>query len=468
VAAGLALLLAGCSLDGLLKSNEMPPNVSDPALTQTPQGAVAAYNGTVAEFRDAFGGGGSFVAETGLLSDELLKTQETSTLSNSLDRRLLPEEDQVPDGGLYARFNRVRALAGQAIGLMTRYVPEQPTLQAHTYALEGYAETFLAELYCSGIPLSTVDFAGDYTYRPGSSTAAVFTHARALFDTALTLAGDSTCFTHLAAVGKARALLALGDYAGAAAAVAAVPDAYRYQVSYTDANGLSANNFATLSAGHVWFATVADREGTNGLDYRTSGDPRTTVTQRGTYQVGGISFPIYHPNRYSDSTVDPTTLAVTLTGAGPIVLASGVEARLIEAEAALQAGDAGTWLAKLNALRTDGTYDTTATSPPDTLWHAGTGGVAGLGPLADPGTAAGRVDPLFRERAFWLFLTGHRQGDLRRLIRQYDRSDEQVYPVGAYPNGTFGEQYGSDVTVPIPTAERTLNPLFTGCISRDA
>ena len=51
---------------------------------------------------------------------------------------------------------------------------------AHLLALEGYTEVLLAELYCSGIPLSTVDYRGDYTLRPGSSTEQVFAHAAAL------------------------------------------------------------------------------------------------------------------------------------------------------------------------------------------------------------------------------------------------------------------------------------------------
>ena len=41
-------------------------------------------------------------------------------------------------------------------------------------------------------------------------------------------------------------------------------------------------------------------------------------------------------------------------------------------------------------------------------------------PTLDPGDAVGRENLLFRERAFWLFLTGHRMGDLRRLISQAD------------------------------------------------
>jgi hypothetical protein len=105
----------------------------------------------------------------------------------------------------------------------------------------------------------------------------------------------------------------------------------------------------------------------------------------------------------------------------PIVDASGVEARLIEAEAALHAGDVGTWLSKLNALRA---------------------GTAGLTPLSDPGTADAQVDLMFRERAFWMFGTAHRVGDLRRLVRQYGRAITSTFPTGPYhkDNLTRGDQ----------------------------
>src|SRR5881394_2234592 len=223
----LVMLLGatGCSLDGLLNSNQLPPDVSDPAITQTPDGARSAYVGTLAQFRVAFGGGvgtSSFVAATGALSDELLALG-----SGGLDQRLLAE-----GGGnaadTYSNLQKVRGQAGQAIGLLARYLPDQPALAGQLYALQGYAELFLAALFCSGIPLSTLDYGGDFTYRPGSTTKDVFTHAVSLFDTALTLAGDSARVRDLARVGQARALLGMGEYAAAAAAVAAVADGYRY------------------------------------------------------------------------------------------------------------------------------------------------------------------------------------------------------------------------------------------------
>jgi hypothetical protein len=66
------------------------------------------------------------------------------------------------------------------------------------------------------------------------------------------------------------------------------------------------------------------------------------------------------------------------------------------------------------------------------------------------------VDQLFKERAYWLFLTSHRLGDLRRLVTQYNRGTETVFPTGTYhKSGT----YGTDVNSPVPQAEEN-NPNF--------
>jgi starch-binding outer membrane protein, SusD/RagB family len=467
VLAGVAALATGC--DSLLDSDELPPDVSDPGRIQTPQGAVAAYHGALAQFRGAFAGtheadsredAGSFVAITGLLTDELQLSVRIAApeADVAVDGRAVTEGEQNSTVlAAYSRLQRTRGQTSQAIGLLTRYAPpEQRALTGHAYAVLGYAELFLAELFCSGVPLSTLDFEGDYTYRPGSSTEEVYQHALARFDSALVLAADDLRFVHLARMGQARALLGLGRLPEAATAAAEVPDGYRYELQFNDATGANATNFAAPAQfPHViWTFTVPDREGGNGLEYRSSGDPRTATTLLGTASGGGE---VYHPNKYAT------------TGASPVVLASGVEARLVEAEAALQNG--GDWLGILNRLRTDGSFttqpnpvDTTLT---DTLWNAGSGGVAGLKPLEAPADPAAQVDLLFRERAFWLFLTGQRQGDLRRLIRQYGRNPQELYPAGAYPD-IPGASYGSDVTLPIPPEERTSNPQFTGCISRGA
>src|SRR5439155_25897326 len=130
----------------------------------------------------------------------------------------------------------------------------------------------------------------------------------------------------------------------------------------------------------------------------------------------------------------------------PVTLASGIEARLIEAENSLKLGDATNYLAVLNAAR--------ATK-------------AGLAPLTDPGSQIARVDLLFRERAFWFYLTSHRLGDLRRLVRQYLRSAESVFPTGAYHKQ--GLTRGTQVSFVFPQPEEN-NPSYntSSCVPTQA
>jgi hypothetical protein len=439
--AALATLmsLAACSsLDAPL-----PAGTTDPASFNNEDGALRTAQGAVDQFRRSWMNG---VVVSGLLSDELQPSSvlrfasgATSSLTPDLRvaARLMPEFDvtgasQPLNGAatLYTDLQKSRGAAQQGIGMLAKYAPPaRASIRGQLYLTMGYAELMLADVFCSGIPLSTLDFEKDFTYAAGSTTAAVYEHAAALFDTAIVIAADSGALVSAARIGKGRALLALGRYADAAAAVAAVPTAFTYQFSvYWSMSPFGAPPRGSTQSLLASSMTVSDQKGENGLPYRSSGDVRSAVTQSNATTPAQ-----YFPAKY------------LLNQASPFTLADGVEARLIEAEAALQpaANPAGDWLTPLNELRaTRALADTT-----------------------DPGTEAGRVDLLFRERALWLFITGHRQGDLRRLIRQYHRAEDAVYPTGFYPGG-YGV-YGSDVTAPIPLAE-LVNPLYKGCLNRDA
>ena len=105
---------------------------------------------------------------------------------------------------------------------------------------------------------------------------------------------------------------------------------------------------------------------------------------------------------------------------GQIPLVSGIDARLIEAEAKLQASDIAGMMAILNALRTT----------PQTHGHVPTRRVAGADHAGIPG--GGAYGLFFREKAFWSFGRGQRLGDLRRLIRQYSTAAASVGPSGTY------------------------------------
>jgi hypothetical protein len=89
--------------------------------------------------------------------------------------------------------------------------------------------------------------------------------------------------------------------------------------------------------------------------------------------------------------------------------------------------------------------------------------------IVAPADPVSGTDLLFRERAFWLYATGHRLGDMRRLIRQYLRDPETVFPTGDYYRG--GQTYGTDVNLPMPRREQN-NPNLPdtpdGCLDRNA
>jgi hypothetical protein len=137
----------------------------------------------------------------------------------------------------------------------------------------------------------------------------------------------------------------------------------------------------------------------------------------------------------------------------PVPVATGLDARLIEAEAKLKANDIPGMMATLNALRTS----------PQNL---GPLAVPAMAALPVPTSATAATDLFFREKAFWQFGRGMRLGDLRRLIRQYNRTEDVVFPSGKF-HKAGGASYGTDVNLPVTDNERQ-NPNFTGCIDRKA
>lgn len=441
----LSLATAGLGGCGLLDVSDPTAveqrDLSDAAGAELLRGAALRTLATLVEGKSRRGG---------MLADELLCCLAQPDFGlffgvDWLNRRASAEAEARGAGNAtYTQAHQLRTEASVALQQLRAYGSRARA--GEMYGVRAYGALSLAETFCPGFPLrEVVDY--QVVAGPPLSTEAVLERALADYDSALTYAADSARILHFVRVGRARTLLNLGRFAEAASAVAGVPTIYvaraEYAVGVTSVN----NNLALDSPFFTVFFFgpygVADREGGSGLDFVSANDPRvrttpTSVAANGT-QLYGIS---KYPNQSS-----------------PIVVASGIEARLIEAEATLQA-DANNpqWLTILNTLRTDGTQDGGG------IYNPGTGGVAGLAPLTDPGTDAARVDLVFRERAFWLFATGTRLADLRRLIRLYGRASDSVFPTGAYPDGGV---YGTATSIPFPAVlETPHNPAVTGCTSR--
>ena len=436
-AAGM-LGLAACSPTELLEVRD--PDIINPSNVQSVAGANAVRLGAIARLNAATSGGstnseGLFLL-SGLFADEW-NNGDSFIARWEVDQRSIP-----PVNTFLTDVNRMlqrsRVSASQAIGLLEQFNPTGPVADvAEMYFVQAYVENAIGEHYCNGLVMSRI-VNGVEEYGVPSTTTAAFEAALAHADSGLALLpGSSPADVRVRSalqVLKGRILINLDRPAEAGAAVAGLPTSFRYVNSHSqttrDNQIWSFNNSArrySVSAG----------EGTNGLNFATAADPRIRICQGGdaVCTTNGVTI-----NQRDDKSAFPIYVQLIWpTREASVTIAGGVEARMIEAEAAYRAGGFPLMMQKLNQARTEG-------------------GVAGLpATLVDPGTAAGRVDLIFRERAFWMFSTGHRVGDLRRLVKYYGRAAESLFPTGAWHKGG---SYGPDVNFPVPQAEET-NPNVT-------
>jgi hypothetical protein len=229
-----------------------------------------------------------------------------------------------------------------------------------------------------------------------------------------------------------------------------VPTTFQYNYTHSETTGRQNNGAWGVTVSVARFG-VPDREGTNGLPFLSDGDVAGTVKDP---RVANTRRTLNNGRGFDNTTIQYMQQKYPARASAAVV-ADGVEARLIEAEAALRAGNPQGALDILNALRSNAALLTLRGYAPGSL-----------PPLTLAANTAAQVDQLFKERAYWLYLTSHRLGDLRRLVRQYNRNAEAVFPTGSYhKSGT----YGTDVNSPIPQAEDN-NPKFNraGCVTTAA
>lgn len=436
---------AGCSnyQDRLLAAPD--PDVINPSSVNSAAGAEAMRIGALSRVRTLTAGGEGAWMLGGLLADEW-KSGDTFLQRNETDQRII-QENNANVQTMMRDIYRVRTSAREALKVLKDFVPGTPAYQGQMYWAMAIAELTLAEAFCNGTPLGDAS-SGAPEYGPPLTNQAVFQLALAHADSAVTLASGtdatSTAIRNAAAVTKARIQLALGQFTSVAATVSAVPTSFQNLATFALTSG--DNQIWSLNTSQKrWVVGDSFDVGgriTNALPFASSGDPRVKVTGNSTASSpAGKSF-------------DGSTSFISLLNFGrvestPIV--SGLDARLYEAEAKLQANDYAGMMTILNGLRT---------SPPNLGTFTPTA-MAALGVPADRNAA---IDLYFREKAFWTFGRGQRQGDLRRLVRQYGRSQANVFPSGQFFKGGT---YGSDVNFPV-TVDEQNNPDFKGCLDRNA
>ena len=464
VSAGL-VATAACSPSKLVDT-QSPSTVADPSLVETATGAaglrIEALQQTFSAV--AFGGSSDVMTQSGMITDELRGWYYGGYYNPSAsgdDRHTLSLTKDVNVSGYgYGDLQRARTetrYAQQALGLYGGTASVPRAWEGEMYALEGYTVIWLAELYCSGIPLSKASLKGEQIMEKGSSTQEMFTAAIALFDSALVAGADSAKFVNLARVGKARALLGLGQFDAADSVARDVPTDFLYTLAPSLSGGVRFGMAAIFEPAGAY--RVDDHEGGNGLVWST--DPRTGITTVPD-QTGAMLWPAKYNLNPTTGAPDPLTPRTNVL----FRLADGLEARLIQAEAALKRSDAS-WLTTLNMLRATCIGTAVCAPIPGIASNA-------LPALTDPGTPAARLDTLMKERAMWLYLTGHREGDLRRLAHYYGRAINTLWPTGTISEPPYGDMfqtpgplngvpYGSDVVYAPSASERANNPLYGGC-----
>jgi len=451
VVSGILLVFSLGACDSKRVLEVVDPDVAKPGSLAGNAAIPVVYAGAVGDFAVAFGGNTTTEGELGysaLLTDEYINVETFPTRIEIDQRNTTPDNANIV--AVFRATEKARASADFASAKIAGANPNDARL-SETMSLAGFAIDLMGEDYCSGVPISQLTDAGELKFGAPQTTAQLWDDAIAKFDSAITVAtaagASGATQLNLAKLGKARALVNKSDYAGAAALVTGIPTNFVYLVRYSLNTNRENNGVFFWNQNNRRFAPT-DIEGVNGLPYRTDNDPRVRQTRT----AGGVT----SPTTGFDG-VSPLWLANAAASTwapqgkypvrdASIPLATGLEARLIEAEAALKVGDLVGYLTAINAEQS----------------------AQGVTQSTLPATAAAQVDLLFKERAYSLWLTAHRLGDMRRLIRQYGRNSETVFPTGTFfHSGSASGSYGTDVNLILPNQEKN-NPSFTGCIDRAA
>ncbi len=333
---------------------------------------------------------------------------------------LLVREEQ---GTPWNVLSRARWLSDQSVARLQKVLGTAASanhpLMAQALIWRGFTYRVLGESMCvSVMNKGPATPARDNLVRAESAFTAAIAVATAANNAALTSAGRA---------GRAQVRVGLGDWAGAVTDAGAVSSTFMYQMPYfsnvdeygynrTMWSSTAQSFYKATSAWGTWYAAYFD----------ATQDPR--VPYISTALTGAGAFPPV-------GRVNWWPQAKYTTQVAGVNLASGREARLIEAEAALRNSDINTAMAKIDANRA----------------------AAGASVAPRPASLTEAWTLLKKERGIELWLEGRRIGDLRRWAAVNAPGSLNALEIP----GAASYLTGQDTCFPVSREEINTNPNLT-------
>src|SRR5687767_3898189 len=249
VVAVLAIITLPTACDTLKNPLDVAPASRIPAgLLETVANAQILSDGAVGDFECAFN---AYTTQGGTIGEEFIYAQQTASRS-PYDRRNTTKDDadyavnSCTGLGVYTPVQIARQSNENLLALLKTWSdaevaagagsPNRTNLIAIAAAYAGYAYVLLGEGFCT-MAVSSVNLDKSVTYGGEIQRDSVFKLAIARFSEAITAAqaANNTAIETMAYLGRARAKLNLGDYAGAKADASEVPPAYARMISASDA-----------------------------------------------------------------------------------------------------------------------------------------------------------------------------------------------------------------------------------------
>jgi hypothetical protein len=437
----VASTVAGCNARQPLVAKD--PDVVTPGGATGPDALPVLRAGTIGDFAIAVVGaanvsnnGNEGIASWGGIFTDEFEDKDTFPTRSQMNTR----DATAVNSSIAGQFANMGAVHNDAVRALAQYAKFGPSTvgQAEMFNVDGMMYIYTAEHFCSGVPFSTIDVAtGKVTNSPFLTTPQMLDTALARFVSAQqALATDTSdgpadikLQREFATVATARALLDLGQVGPAADTAATMTDAgFAYQI-------LESVN-STRQENGVWNYTdpnqtqafsVGDRKNGTGLPFVSSPDPRVPFFISGAPANNGD--PVFvNQSKYPTSTTNFTVADFT-------------EAQLIVAEGKIESGNYAAGKAMLDAMRA-------------TVGLAALPDSSGAGPKAE-------MQQLLSERAYWLYVTGHRLGDWRRVLRlPYSAAPFSFVQADVFPAvGSPGDHILS-----LPTPQQTNpNPNYVAC-----